>query len=203
LKLQFCTEAPGKIRPFTMWPLAMAGCNVRPNSGEVPPRLGREIVGGGARAHIGLICALIGGREAAGGGGRRHPVATAAGALAPVRRLLGLVRGQDGEQQQGQERVEGTTVGARGRWNLSSPRRSSLAPADGSGRGGRVSGRRSRQGGGGSHAQRGASGPYRWLPPCCADEHRGSVRRRRHSLPLARPPRRLGARGLGSRGGLW
>jgi hypothetical protein len=44
-------------------------------------------------------------------------------------------------------------------------------------------------------------------PPCCADEHPGSVRRHRHDLPRARPPRRfgardLGARGLGSRGGL-
>jgi hypothetical protein len=94
---------------------------------------------GGARAHLGLICAGVGGREAAGGGGRRHLAETAAGALAPARRLPGWVRGQDGEQQQGQERVEGTTVGARGRWNLGSPRRSSLAPADGSDRGGRAS----------------------------------------------------------------
>jgi hypothetical protein len=56
-----------------MWPLAMAGGDGRPNYGEVPPRLGREIVGGGARAHLGLICAGVGGREAASGGGRRQP----------------------------------------------------------------------------------------------------------------------------------
>jgi hypothetical protein len=59
----------------------------------------------------------------------------------------------------------GTIFGARGRWNLGSPRRPVMAPADGSCRGGRAFGRRSRRGGGGSHARRGASGSYRWLPP--------------------------------------
>jgi hypothetical protein len=85
LKLRFCTEAPGKIRPFTMWPLAMVGGDERPNSGEVPPGLGREIVGEGARAHLGLICAGVGDREAAGGGGRRHPAAAVTASLSPAR----------------------------------------------------------------------------------------------------------------------
>jgi hypothetical protein len=46
LKLYFCAEAPGKIRPFAMWPLAMAGGAGRPNSGE--PLVGA----GGARAGV-------------------------------------------------------------------------------------------------------------------------------------------------------
>jgi hypothetical protein len=138
----------------------------------------------------GSICVLGGGREAAGGGGRRHPAATIAGALAPARRLPGCVRGQNGELQQGQERVEGTTVGARDRWSLDSPRRSLLAPAGGSDRGDRASGHRPRRGGGGSPARRGASGPYRWSapPPCCADEHRLGT--------AGATPRPLGARAL-------
>jgi hypothetical protein len=85
LKLQFCTEAPGKIRPFTMWPLAIASGDGRPNSGEVPPRLGREIVGGGARPHLGLICAGVGGWEAGGERDRRRGSAAAAASRRPAR----------------------------------------------------------------------------------------------------------------------
>jgi hypothetical protein len=45
LKLYFCVEAPGKIRPFAMWPLAMAGGAGRPNSGEPLAGAGRARAG--------------------------------------------------------------------------------------------------------------------------------------------------------------
>jgi hypothetical protein len=116
----------------------------------------------------------------------------AAGALAPARPLPGGLREQDGEQQQVQERVEGTTVGARGRWNSGSPRRSSLAPAGCSGRAGRASGHRPRRGGGGSLARRGASDPYRWSTPSLLRRRAptqygvAGAARRRHTVLQAR-----------------
>jgi hypothetical protein len=55
LKLRFYTEVPEKISPLAMWPLAMAGGAGRPNTGDSGEGIGWEIVGGGARAHLGLI----------------------------------------------------------------------------------------------------------------------------------------------------
>jgi hypothetical protein len=55
LKLRFYTEVPEKISPLAMWLLAMAGGAGRLNFGDSGEGIVREIVGGGARAHLGLI----------------------------------------------------------------------------------------------------------------------------------------------------
>jgi hypothetical protein len=98
------------------------------------------------------------------------------------------------------------------------PQRPLMAPADGSGRGGRASGRKSKRGGGGSYARRGASGSYRWLAPLLRRRPSGSVQtsQARHAAgttsqatrgagPRGARPRVArrpweGARGPGSRG---
>jgi hypothetical protein len=76
--MRFYTEVPEKTSPLAMWPLAMAGGAGRPNSGDSGEGSGREIVGEGARAHLGLIGARVGvGRpatSAADGGGWRLPL---------------------------------------------------------------------------------------------------------------------------------
>jgi hypothetical protein len=100
--------------------------------------VGGERVGEPLGTHQGSIWVLGWGRKGCQRGGPRLPAAAAAGALAPARRLHGGVREQEGEQQQGQERVEGTIVGAHGRWNLGSPQWSSLAPAERLGQGRRA-----------------------------------------------------------------
>jgi hypothetical protein len=69
LKLRFCTEAPRKIQPLTMWPR-------RPNSGGSGDGVGRGRVWGEVRAHLRPIYKLEWGRGAAGGAGsgtRRWP----------------------------------------------------------------------------------------------------------------------------------
>jgi hypothetical protein len=58
----------------------------RPNSGDSDEGIGREIVGGGARAHLGLIWAGFGVREAGGGRGQRRGPEAAAAASIPARR---------------------------------------------------------------------------------------------------------------------
>jgi hypothetical protein len=58
LKLYFCAEAHEKIRPFAMWPLAMAGGAGKPNSGDSGEGIGRERVWGGGGAHPRPICHL-------------------------------------------------------------------------------------------------------------------------------------------------
>jgi hypothetical protein len=58
----------------------------RPNSGDSGEGIGREIVGRGARAHLGLICAGVGCREAGGERGRRRGPVAAAAASIPARR---------------------------------------------------------------------------------------------------------------------
>jgi hypothetical protein len=134
-------------------------------------RVAGKRVGKRLGTHQDSIWVLGWGRRGCRRGGPLLPTAAAAGALAPARRLPGGLREQDGEQQQVQERVEGTTVGARGRWNSGSPRRSSLAPAGGSGRGGRASGHRPRRGGGGSLARRRSAArrrPAATVPMCPA-----------------------------------
>jgi hypothetical protein len=70
--MRFYTEVAEKISPLAMWPLAMAGGAGRPNSGDSGEGSGREIVGEGARAHLGLIRAGVGGRETGGERGRRR-----------------------------------------------------------------------------------------------------------------------------------
>jgi hypothetical protein len=42
LKLRFCAEAPEKIQPLAMWPLAMDGGGAGPNSGDSAPESARE-----------------------------------------------------------------------------------------------------------------------------------------------------------------
>jgi hypothetical protein len=65
-----------------MWPLAMAGGAGGQNSGDSGEGFDREVVGEGARAHLGSIRAGIGGRKAGGERGRRRgPVATAAASI--------------------------------------------------------------------------------------------------------------------------
>jgi hypothetical protein len=83
--MRFYTEVPGKILPLAMWPLAMAGGAGRPNSGDSGEGSGREIVGEGARAHLGLIGAGVGGGETGGGRGRRRGPAAAIAASIPAR----------------------------------------------------------------------------------------------------------------------
>jgi hypothetical protein len=58
----------------------------RPNSGDSGEGIGREIVGGGARAHLGLIWAGVGGWEAGGERDRWRGPAAAATASIPARR---------------------------------------------------------------------------------------------------------------------
>jgi hypothetical protein len=79
------------------------------------------------------------------------------------------------------------------------PRRPLMAPTDGSGRGGRASGRRSRRGGGGSYARRGASGSYRWLAPLLRRRPPGSVQtsQERHAAgTTSQATRGAGPRGV-------
>jgi hypothetical protein len=42
LKLRFCAEAPEKMQPLTMWPLAMEGGGTDPNSGDPTPESAGE-----------------------------------------------------------------------------------------------------------------------------------------------------------------
>jgi hypothetical protein len=85
LKMRFYTEVLEKILPLAMWPLAMAGGAGWPNSGDSSEGSGREIVGEGARAHLGLIGVRVGGWETGGGRGRWRGSAAAAAANIPTR----------------------------------------------------------------------------------------------------------------------
>jgi hypothetical protein len=102
LKLYLCAEAPGKIRPFAMWPLAMAGSAGRPNSSNSGEGIGQERVWGGGGAHPRPICHLARGRgtggEAGSGAGRRPP-------LEQLLRRVGAAPAACG-------RAEGSRVGA-------------------------------------------------------------------------------------------
>jgi hypothetical protein len=82
LKLQFCAEVPGKNWGQAMWPLAMAGGAGGQNSSDSDEGFGQEVVGEGARAHLGSIRVGIGGRKAGGERGRwRGPAATTAASI--------------------------------------------------------------------------------------------------------------------------
>jgi hypothetical protein len=83
--MRFYTEVVEKISPLAMWPLAMAGGAGRPNSGESGEGSGREIVGEGARSHLGLIRARVGGGETGDERGRRRGPAAAAASSIPAR----------------------------------------------------------------------------------------------------------------------
>jgi hypothetical protein len=45
LKLRFCGEAPEKIQPLVMWPLAMEGGGTGPNSDDPAPESAGERAG--------------------------------------------------------------------------------------------------------------------------------------------------------------
>jgi hypothetical protein len=85
LKLQFCAEVLGKNWGQAMWPLTMAGGVEGQNSGDSGEGFDREVVGEGARAHIGSIRAGIRGWKAGGERGRRRGLAVAAAASIPAR----------------------------------------------------------------------------------------------------------------------
>jgi hypothetical protein len=67
------------------WPLAMAGGAGGQNSGDSGEGFSQEVVGEGARAHLGLTWAGVGGWEAGGERGRWRGSVAAAAANIPVR----------------------------------------------------------------------------------------------------------------------